>query len=298
MKVVHALVLLLFLSCESNYDISDEFEEVESADFFSRAIDADTIRPLLLDFCATCANMDEVIAYEESLGSMELEISNKMKYEWKTRSISLTFAEEKYGDLPLYVRSISFRIFIRKERPFKDYSLAMIYYKAPMSDKVEVTKAYIYPGDNFFGFVKEEGYQYYRTLEFPEVPDISPNQLISNYIAVLKWMETFVNTEVSLYGCEEEYGPFTSHIYRNEPNVVYEDPCIRDMLFYTTLLLTEPGDMVEPITFYVFPHAPSLAYYNHLPDDIYSSHYQFDAEDLAFEIVLRHEDFHSLPVKK
>ncbi|MEM9052445.1 MAG: hypothetical protein AAGC47_10370 [Bacteroidota bacterium] len=294
MKNLNLVLLLLFFSCDGEYDLADRYEEVQPEKFFSKEIDSKAIKPLKLTFCRKCETMEEAIAYELSIGSKELEISNKMKYEWNDRSISVTFPEERYDDLPLYVRFISFRIFIRKEEPFEDYTLAMIYFQAPMSVEVEVTKAFIYPGDNFFGFIKEEGGQFYRNLEFPKIPEISPSQLMRNYIAVLKWMESYSNSEFSLKGRTLDNGPFSSDIYLDETNVVYENQCVEDMLFYMILLMTSRDDLYEPIDFLVRPHAPFRAYYNHLPDDIYKSYYQFDTEDVAFEIYLRNEYFSSL----
>lgn len=291
--IICASGLLLNFSCQRENEISNEVENIASKDFYSKIVDADTIAALELEFCRDCNTLDEAIAYEESLGSKELKISRKMKYEWKSRRISITFPEEKYGHTPREWLFEDVRIFIRANEPFQDYSMAMIYDPDPNRKNISLIEAWIYPGDNFFGFHKSEEFQSFRSISFPEIPAVSSHRFVGNYISVLKWMESFSNLELGLQGCNLDF-PFYMDLDLSVTNFVYEEDWMEDMIFYTALLSVTDEGYETPFEFNVLPHAPLDAYYNYVPDDIYSSYYQLDVEDLAFRIKIFNDHIHLL----
>ncbi|MEM9052446.1 MAG: hypothetical protein AAGC47_10375 [Bacteroidota bacterium] len=289
---------LFFSGCRERVEL--EFEVVEAKDFYPEMLDADTIEPLSFEFCRDCYTMDKAIEFETSIGSKELTVTNKMRHEWELDCISVRYREMDFGEVPREFIYERLKIFLRPQSPFSGYSMAVVYYRVSFEDpNVNQMEAVIYPGDNFFGYHKRDDVsQSYRNITFPQIQPIAQERFLTNYISILKWMETFVSKGFKLEGAKYLYnGSYHNSSPGNrfyDQNVVYEEKWIEDMIFYS-LILYHSLEEVQPISFKVQAHAPLKAYYNAASDDIASSYYQLDVEDLAFRIKFYNDYIDYLP---
>jgi hypothetical protein len=271
-----------------------------SRSFIDSLPDAD---PLIISICKSCNTIEDIIDYENSLGSEMIDLTGRMKYEWRIRRVSVTTGDDK-PDLNQYATfaedSLMF-FFRRSNSSLEGFNEATSYFFTNKKFKTDGALFYFFfPGEDIFGYHKSGSYQDTKKVIHRWVREVSPEQFFTNYHSILLWIQGLEDERFKLVRerCRIEGLEYWSkRAWKENHKFKFEVEQIEELLFHEYVLYDTYSEWMA-VSVEVVTYAPTETYAVYEEGNPYPLHYKIDLSDLAFLITISSDFIADLDLNK